>query len=59
MTKSVYIEQEINGINQIQIFYAIPSGTDSLLVELGGYVGMPETAEHKLQEITGTFSYID
>lgn len=59
MTKSVYIEQEINGINQIQIFYAIPAGTGSLLVELGGYVGMPETAEHKLQEITGTFSYID
>ena len=57
-TKSVYIEQEINGVNQIQTFYAIPSGTGSLLVELGGYVGMPESAEHKLQEITGSFSFV-
>lgn len=56
-TKSVYIEQEINGVNQIQTFYAIPSGTGSLLVELGGYVGMPDGAEHKLQEITGSFSF--
>lgn len=56
-TKSVYIEQEINGVNQIQTFYAVPSGTGSLLVELGGYVGMPEGAEHKLQEITGSFSF--
>lgn len=55
--KSVYIEQEINGVKQIQTFYAIPSGTGSLLVELGGYVGMPEAAEHKLEEITGTFSF--
>lgn len=57
-TKSVYIEQEINGVNQIQTFYAVPSGTGSLLVELGGYVGMPESAEHKLQEITGSFSFV-
>ena len=57
-TKSVYIEQEINGVNQIQTFYAIPSGTGSLLVELGGYVGMPDGAEHKLQEITGSFSFV-
>lgn len=56
-TKSVYIEQEINGVNQIQTFYAIPSGTGSLLVELGGYVGMPDGAEHKMQEITGSFSF--
>lgn len=58
-TKCVYIEQELNGVNQIQTFYAIPSETGALLVELGGYVGMPDGAEHKLQEITGTFSFTD
>ncbi len=25
-------------------------------VEIGGYVGMPERAEQKLEEITGSFS---
>lgn len=32
---------------------------DTLLVELGGYVGMPETAEASIQEITGTFTCVN
>ena len=44
------------GVNQIQTFYVIPLENCSLLVEIGGYVDMPERAEHKLEEITGSFS---
>ena len=55
-TKCVYLEQERNGVNQIQTFYVIPLENGSLLVEIGGYVGMPERAEQKLEEITGSFS---
>lgn len=55
-TKSVYIEKEINGITQIQIFDAIPVGEGSLLVEIGSYAGVPEMIEQKLEEMEATFS---
>lgn len=54
-TKSVYIENEVKGIKQTQVFYAIPIEKGSLLVEIDGYVGMPKTAESKIEEMLGTF----
>lgn len=55
-TKNVYIEREIEGVKQIQVFYAIPVGDGSLLVEIGGYVGVPEIVEWKFEEMLGTFA---
>ncbi len=55
-TKCAHIEADVNGVKQIYTYYAIHSGQESLLVELVGYAGMPETAERKVEEITGTFS---
>ncbi len=51
-------EEDVNGVEQIQMFYLIPSGANTLLVELGGYDGMPDRAEHKLQEIAETFALL-
>jgi hypothetical protein len=55
-TKNVYIETEVGDITQIQAMYVIPMGEGSLLVEIGGYVGEPQTAEWKLEEMLGTFT---
>lgn len=55
-TKCAHIEADVNGVKQIYTYYAIPSGQGSLLVEFVGYAEMPETAESKVEEITGTFS---
>ncbi len=55
-TKNVYIEKEVDGVKQIQIFYAIPAGEGSLLVEMGSYVGVPENVDWKFEEMLGTFA---
>lgn len=55
-TKLVYIEREVEGVKQIQIFYAIPAGEGSLLVEMGSYAGVPENADWKFEEMLGTFT---
>lgn len=55
-TKCVYIEKETDGVTQAQVFYAVPDGDGSLLVEISGYVGMPDKAQAKLEEMLGTFS---
>ncbi|MDY4669571.1 MAG: hypothetical protein SO415_06190 [Oliverpabstia sp.] len=54
--KCAHMETDVNGVKQIYTYYVIPSGHGSLLVEIVGYVGMPEMVEGKLEEITGTFS---
>lgn len=54
--KLVYIEKEADGVKQVQIFYAIPKGEGSLLVEMGSYVGVPMTVDGKMEEMLGTFS---
>lgn len=54
-TKTVYIEEEIEGVTRIQVFYAVPVSQGALLVEIGGYVGMPEEIEAKFEEMLGTF----
>lgn len=55
-TKCVYMEQDINGVKQIQIFYAIPIESGSLLVEIGSYIGAPLNVDSKLEEMLGTFT---
>lgn len=54
--KCVYMEQDINGVKQIQIFYAIPIESGSLLVEIGSYIGAPLNVDSKLEEMLGTFT---
>lgn len=54
-TKLIYIEREVEGLKQIQIFYAIPAGEGSLLVEMGTYVGVPKSVDGKFEETIGTF----
>lgn len=54
-TKCVYVEKEVEGVTQIQIFYAVPVKEGSLLVEIGSYVGVPETVDWKFEEMLGTF----
>jgi hypothetical protein len=54
-TKNVYIEKEVVGITQVQVFYAIPVGEGSLLVEIGSYVGVPQTIDGMIEEMLGTF----
>lgn len=55
-TKLVYIEKEVEGVKQIQIFYAIPVGEGSLLVEAGTYAGVPERVDWQFEETMGTFT---
>lgn len=54
-TKNVYIEKEVVGITQVQVFYAIPVGEGSLLVEIGSYVGVSQTIDGMIEEMLGTF----
>lgn len=54
-TKSVYVEKEVEGVTQIQVFYAVPVEEGVLLVEIGSYVGVPETVDWKFEEMLGTF----
>ena len=55
-TKLVYVEKEVEGVTQIQIFYAIPVEEGALLVEIGSYVGGPEVVDWKIEEMLGTFA---
>lgn len=56
-TKVVYIEKEVEGVKLIQIFYAIPKGEGSLLVEVGTYVDAPwQEIDWRIEEMLGTFT---
>lgn len=55
-TQSVYIQEEVNGITQIIVGYAIPMGEGSLYVEMGGYVGQSEKMDWLIEEMLGTFT---
>lgn len=54
--KCIVIEREEYETTRIQVFYAIPRSKGALLVEVGGYTGMPEKAENCLEEMLGSFS---
>ena len=40
-TQCIYIENDVDGITQMQIFYVIPLSEGSMLIEIGGYIGAP------------------
>ncbi|MGI5964133.1 MAG: hypothetical protein ACOX7N_10630 [Lawsonibacter sp.] len=55
-TQCVSYEEEVNGVTQVHAFYAVPKGEGSLLVEITGYVDMPQQIQAKFEEMTGTFT---
>lgn len=55
-TKCVYYEEDVDGVTQAHAFYAVPKGDGSLLVEITGYVNMPQQIEAKFEEMLGTFT---
>lgn len=55
-TQCVYYEEDVNGVTQAHAYYAVPKGEGSLLVEITGYVGMPQQIQAKFEEMTGTFT---
>ncbi len=50
------VETKVKGTTQTQVFYVIPGSSGSLLVETGGYVKMPETAEMECKEMLDSFT---
>lgn len=48
-TKCVVVPSEAEGVERQQVFYAIPLEQGTLLVEIGGYIGAPETTEAALE----------
>lgn len=55
-TQNIYIEKDVNGIKQVQVFYVISMEQGSMIIEIGSYVGVPEQIDSKLEEMIGTFS---
>ncbi len=57
-TRCVSYEEDVNGVTQVHAFYAVPKGEGSLLVEITGYVDMPQQIQSKFEEMTGTFTVL-
>lgn len=57
-TQCVSYEEDVNGVTQVHAFYAVPKGEGSLLVEITGYVDMPQQIQAKFEEMTGTFTLL-
>ena len=55
-TQCIYIENDVDGITQMQIFYVIPLSEGSMLIEIGGYIGAPTNVDTAINEMLGTFS---
>ena len=55
-SRSVYIENEVDGVKQIQVIYAIPVGKGSLLMEIGSYAGVPQKIDGMIEEMLGNFT---
>lgn len=53
--KSVSYGQKNGEVTQTQTFYAVPGANGTLLVEIGGYTGMPADAEARFEEMLGSF----
>lgn len=53
---SVAVEKTTEEMVQTQVFYVLPASSGSLLIEIGGYAGMPETAEGKIEEMLASFT---
>lgn len=55
--KNVYLEEDVDGVTQVHVFYAVPDGEGSLLIEIGSYTGVPAQIEAKFEEMLGTFTF--
>lgn len=51
----IYIENDVDGVTQIQIFYVIPMSEGCMVVEIGGYIGAPANVDATINEMLGTF----
>ncbi len=56
--KQLRVDKDVNGVEQEQVFYVIPNGQGSLLVEIVGYEGMPQEAESAFEAMAGTFELL-
>lgn len=54
--QNIYVEKDVNGIKQVQVFYVISMDQGSMIIEIGSYVGVPEQIDSKIEEMIGTFS---
>ncbi len=54
-TQCIYIEKDVEGVTQMQIFYVIPMSEGSMVVEIGGYIGVPANIDTTITEMLGTF----
>ena len=53
--KGVFYERKNGDVTQTQAFYAVSGAEGTLLVEIGGYTGMPVNAEVRFEEMLGSF----
>lgn len=54
-TQCIYIENDVSGVTQMQIFYVIPMSEGCMVVEIGGYIGAPANVDATINEMLGTF----
>lgn len=54
-SRRIYMEKAGEKVTQTQTFYVLSSGEGSLLVEVGGYMRMPENIEEKFEKMLESF----
>lgn len=54
-TQCIYIENDVSGVTQMQIFYVIPMSEGCMVVEIGGYIGAPANVDATINKMLGTF----
>ncbi len=57
-SKSIYMETDVNGVTQIQLYHVVENGPDSILVEVGSYVNGDEVLDGSIETILGTFELL-
>jgi hypothetical protein len=57
-TQGMTVQTEAEGITRIQMFHVIPNGDGSILIEVGGYLGMSEDADMEIEELLGSFKLV-
>lgn len=54
--KCVYLEKEGDGKTDVEVYYAVPTDTGSLIVEIHSFIGAPMEADGAVEELLGTFT---
>ncbi len=57
--KSIYLEQEVNGEMQIQLFYVMEWGSGSIVIETDSHTGAGEGVDSGIETILGTFELLN